>query len=209
MAHLARHMLVRVDPAVWTTLLHGQAAHWLVAGWSRAGWPLIVRARCSGHDDQIDVGLPLPPFAGKLRLAFRVPYTAIVFADAPPLLADAARCAPPAWRDTIARLLELDGDVRVFGSLAWEHVTGLRYLGETSDLDLVFPRERGGGLLDRAAALAAIAAAAPMTIDAEILRLDGAAVQWRELASCDDQLLVKTLYGPRLETRESFLDADR
>ncbi|WP_038762003.1 malonate decarboxylase holo-[acyl-carrier-protein] synthase, partial [Burkholderia pseudomallei] len=48
---------------------------------------------------------------------------------------------PPAWRPTLARLRALADahrvDCRVFGSLAWQTLTGLRYLSDESDLDVL------------------------------------------------------------------------
>jgi phosphoribosyl-dephospho-CoA transferase len=80
--------------------------------------------------------------------------------------------------------------------LLWQAVTGLPYLSRCSDLDLLWPcgETVPSGLLD---GIAAIAEAAPMGIDGEILLSDGAGLHWRELRDAPDggSVLVKSLDG--------------
>ncbi|MEW4362765.1 hypothetical protein V6S75_27510, partial [Burkholderia pseudomallei] len=70
-APLVRHTLVRVCAQAWPALL---AAHGgigtlpFVRDWAARGWPLIVRRR-SPCDAGVPLGLPLPPSAGKRRVA--------------------------------------------------------------------------------------------------------------------------------------------
>ncbi|CAJ9721916.1 phosphoribosyl-dephospho-CoA transferase [Burkholderia pseudomallei] len=108
--------------------------------WAARGWPLIVRRR-SPCDAGVPLGLPLPPSAGKRRVALAAAREQIDSACALPTLADVGRQAPPAWRPTLARLRALADahrvDCRVFGSLAWQTLTGLRYLSDESDLDVL------------------------------------------------------------------------
>ncbi|MDV2212309.1 malonate decarboxylase holo-[acyl-carrier-protein] synthase [Burkholderia pseudomallei] len=83
----------------------------------------------------------MPPSAGKRRVALAAAREQIDSACALPTLADVGRQAPPAWRPTLARLRALADahrvDCRVFGSLAWQTLTGLRYLSDESDLDVL------------------------------------------------------------------------
>ncbi|WP_122822031.1 malonate decarboxylase holo-[acyl-carrier-protein] synthase, partial [Burkholderia pseudomallei] len=92
-------------------------------------------------DAGVPLGLPLPPSAGKRRVALAAAREQIDSACALPTLADVGRQAPPAWRPTLARLRALADahrvDCRVFGSLAWQTLTGLRYLSDESDLDVL------------------------------------------------------------------------
>ncbi|MBM5577791.1 malonate decarboxylase holo-[acyl-carrier-protein] synthase [Burkholderia pseudomallei] len=142
-APLVRHTLVRVRAQAWPALL---AAHGgigtlpFVRDWAARGWPLIVRRR-SPCDAGVPLGLPLPPSAGKRRVALAAAREQIDSACALPTLADVGRQAPPAWRPTLARLRALADahrvDCRVFGSLAWQTLTGLRYLSDESDLDVL------------------------------------------------------------------------
>ncbi|WP_048813773.1 malonate decarboxylase holo-[acyl-carrier-protein] synthase, partial [Burkholderia mallei] len=132
-APLVRHTLVRVRAQAWPALL---AAHGgigtlpFVRDWAARGWPLIVRRR-SPCDAGVPLGLPLPPSEGKRRVALAAAREQIDSACALPTLADVGRQAPPAWRPTLARLRALADahrvDCRVFGSLAWQTLTGLRY----------------------------------------------------------------------------------
>jgi phosphoribosyl-dephospho-CoA transferase len=183
----SRHDLVRADPAVWATWLKTRTdlegvPH--IAGWAEAGRPLIVRRRVPGEaGSAVPLGLPLPPADGKRRIGLALPAAALAPAAAPDLDA-AARFAPPTWASTIDALVALGRATgsapRPFGSLLWQAVTGLTYLTAGSDLDLLWQSGETvpAGLLD---GIAAIADAAPMGIDGEILLPDGAGLHWREL----------------------------
>ena len=112
----------------------------IIEGWVRAGRPFIVRRPgCSDPAGKIPLGLPLPPSHGKRRIAVALDAGEIIEQKPPPLLADAAASAPSAWQETIGRLLRLYPQTRTFGSLAWQHLTGLSYLSDHSDLDLLWP----------------------------------------------------------------------
>jgi phosphoribosyl-dephospho-CoA transferase len=206
-----RHDLVRAEPSAWRAVLAVRPdladLPW-VAGWAARGWPLMVRRPAGVEaEGRVPLGLPLPPSAGKLRLAFDLPPGALGAPEPPPLLSVAAASAAPAWRETLERLLALDPDVRVFGALAWQTLTGLDYLSPTSDIDLLWPMPPAGRLDDRLAAIAAIEAEAPMRLDGEVVRRDGAAVNWRELASGADEVLVKRLDCVALQSRRTILEA--
>jgi phosphoribosyl-dephospho-CoA transferase len=204
---LRRHAMVTVAPAAWAALMAARpdlAAEPLVAGWAGAGHPLIVRRpACSDAAGQIPLGLPLPPAQGKRRIAVTLAPADVADAGGPPLLADAAAAAPPGWRDFIARLVALDPGTRVFGSLAWQHLTGLPYLSEGSDLDLLWRLPADVDAL--LAGIAAVAQDAPMRIDGEITGAAGG-VQWRELAETGPgDVAVKGLREIVLMPRADFL----
>jgi phosphoribosyl-dephospho-CoA transferase len=184
------------------------AAESLVAGWADAGWPLVVRrAACGDEAGTIPLGLPLPRALGKRRLATALRPCAID-AVAPPTPLWMARSAAPAnWKPAIDALLALDPDVRTFGSLAWQRLTGLAYLGEDSDLDLLWDlpeADRLNGLLE---AIAAIERQAPMRLDGEVLGRAGG-VNWRELEA-GGEVLVKSLAGVCLMTRREYMAGGR
>jgi phosphoribosyl-dephospho-CoA transferase len=206
---LRRHDLVWADPSAWAMLAAKRAdladPPWL-AGWAERGWPLMVR-RPSGSDpvDRIALGLPLPPSAGKRRLALYLAPEVLGEPTPPPCLATAAASAPSAWEATIARLVALSPGVRVFGGLAWQALTGLTYLGPTSDLDLLWPLPPGDEVEVLLAEIAAVEAEAPVRLDGELIRADGAAANWRELAAGGD-VLVKRLDGVAIATRSGFIE---
>jgi phosphoribosyl-dephospho-CoA transferase len=95
-------------------------------------------------------------------------------------------------------------EARVFGSLAWRMLTGLEYLTACSDLDVLLPLPREGNLARLIAGLAAIEAAAPMRLDGELVRDDGAGVNWRELHTGAREVLVKTTRGVILLHADHF-----
>src|SRR5271165_4792320 len=145
-----RHAMLTPAPQAWAALVAGRpdlAGEPLVPGWADAGYPLVVRRPvCSDAADEIPLGLPLPPAHGKRRLALTLAPAGILHASPPPLLADAAGDAPGKWWDCVEELIKLDPKTRVFGSLAWQHLTGLSYLTHGSDLDLLWDLSLGADL---------------------------------------------------------------
>ncbi|MET4447546.1 malonate decarboxylase holo-[acyl-carrier-protein] synthase [Bradyrhizobium sp. GM2.2] len=206
---LARHSMVKVTAAGWTAVMKRYpelASEPIVAGWAHVGRPLVVRRpACSYTAGLVPLGLPLPPSHGKRRIAVSLAAADIVAFAQPPLLADAVAAAPPAWRETIEKLVQLLPETRAYGSLAWQHLTGLPYLSEGSDLDLLWPlssADKTGILLSD---IARIAKQSPMRLDGEITGPAGG-VQWRELTGTDeDEVLVKSPAGVTTTTRAAFL----
>lgn len=196
-------------PAAWAVLMVERpdlAAEPIVAGWADAGYPLVAR-RPTESDGMamIPLGLPLPPAHGKRRIAVGLARDALLGAHPPPLLADAAEVAPARWRDCIDDLVRLDPRTRTFGSLAWQYRTGLAYVTETSDLDLLWDMPASDNLAALLAGVAGIAASAPTRIDGEILGAAGG-VNWAELkAEGAGDVLVKASDGVRMMRRAAFL----
>ena len=157
---------------------------------------MILRRRNPGETTaHVPVGLPLPPADGKRRIGLALPAEAV--RPRPPVaLAQAHDAAPDAWRPTLAALDALGRRhglaPRVFGSLLWQHLTGLAYLSDTSDLDLLWPV---AGPIDRDLlhAIATLDAGAPMRLDGEFVLPDGRGLNWRELhaAAPGDTVLAK------------------
>ncbi|MEA2801648.1 MAG: phosphoribosyl-dephospho-CoA transferase, partial [Rhodospirillaceae bacterium] len=144
----------------------------------------------------VALGLPLPPFAGKRRLSFLMQPDDIV-STAPPLeLSATINIAPESWRHTLDQVADLASrhgvEARVFGSLAWQTLTGLTYLTASSDLDLLLPIRRSSDLAQLTTDLATIEAAAPMRLDGELVRDDGVGVNWREIHTGAREVLVKS-----------------
>jgi phosphoribosyl-dephospho-CoA transferase len=162
-----------------------------------------------GETPGVALGLPLPPSAGKKRIAFLLPPCDIVSIIRPPSLKAASGSAPRAWWPTLDRLGELalrhSVEARVFGSLAWRSLTGLDYVTDRSDLDLLLDCHRDTDLDRLAADIAAIEADAPMRLDGELMRDDGAAVNWREFHGGAAEVLVKGVDGIALLDRRHFI----
>ncbi len=202
---LTRHALIRVDPGAWAaaTAMEGP----LPASWAARGWPVMARRRAPGDPAHaIPIGLPLPPTHGKRRLALTLPFAAVRAVVAPVTLRAVRAIAPPCWLDAMAAIEALRArhgvEPNVFGSFAWQALTGLAYVTPTSDLDLLWPLSTGTPQL--LAALDIIDA--PGRIDGEVVH-EGAAVQWRELlgAAGGGDVLVKTLDDVRLRDARDFL----
>ena len=160
------------------------------------------------------VGVPLPPSAGKLRVALVLPPHGVLQRARPPLLTAAARAAGPGWRSTIDSLVDLGAasgvEPRAFGSLLWQHRTGLAYLSPHSDLDVLWPMPAGSDVLPLLSGIAAIQRDAPLRIDGEIVFADRTAVNWRELWNAVQSrdragVLGKTMEGVRLLDIASLL----
>jgi phosphoribosyl-dephospho-CoA transferase len=208
---LPRHAMVTAAPEAWRAMLAARpdlAVDPLVAGWADAGRPLVARRAAEGDPPHLTpLGLPLPPAQGKQRIALSLPAHAILDFAAPPILKDAAPSAPGAWRPAIDELVRLDPQTRVFGSLAWSHLTGLAYLGEGSDLDLLWDLPAPADLDRLLAGIAAVDRRAPMRIDGEILGSAGG-VNWRELLA-GGEVLVKGRTGVRMMSRPDYLAGRR
>lgn len=209
---MRRHDLIFVCPESWRAALAVRsdlAADPLVASWVENGWPLIGRRATPCERHGVALGLPLPPFAGKRRLSFLMQAEDVLSIAQPPSLEAAGRAAPTAWRPTLERLDELASshsvEARVFGSVAWRVLTGLDYLTDRSDLDLLLRIGRATDVAGLVAGIAEIEALAPMRLDGELVRDDGAAVNWRELHAGADQVLVKTIGGVALRDTSLFL----
>ncbi len=198
----ARHDLVRAP--VDMPSLPEKLPEDVAAAWAAAGRPLIVRRKAPSDGAEVPLGLPLPPAAGKRRIALALPERSLEPVS-PPQILDCIDAAPPCWEPTlreVARIGTAHGiGPRPFGALLWQRLTGLAYLHDGSDLDLLWPCAGpvSPGLL---ADIAALDAGAPMRIDGEIL-LGAAGVQWRELAQAGPGATVLCKSGQGVEMRPS------
>jgi len=185
------------------------AADRLLARWPKMRWPTIRRRALQSEAGGLALGLPLPPSAGKKRISLMVDLDHVVSVARPPLLRQARAYAPRAWWPTLDRLDALARrhavDARVFGSLAWQSLTGLDYVTGRSDLDVLFEFQ-GETDLDRFVAdVAEIETGAPMRLDGELMRADGTAVNWREFHGGASELLVKSIERVVLLGRHQFM----
>jgi phosphoribosyl-dephospho-CoA transferase len=212
---LRRHDLVYVSSSAWRSLLKTRddlAGEPLVVRWVDRGWPLVARRALPGEAAGLPLGLPLPPFAGKRRISLFMQLDDIVSTAPPPELTGCIKVAPLRWRRTLSKVTSLASrhgmQPRIFGSLAWRMLTGLDYLTDGSDLDLLLPVSRGSDLVRLTAELAAIEAVAPMRLDGELVRDDGAGVNWRELHAGVGEVLLKTSSGVTLQKANFFLSSE-
>jgi phosphoribosyl-dephospho-CoA transferase len=218
----ARHDLAWLTDEGWRHVLadapSGSPARQAVARWADACWPLVVRRADSQLDAQaVCLGLAAPPepVSGvKLRLPLLVPAQHIARHSAPLPLDAVAHALPARWQSPFSRLCESGSslDLRVFGSLALQALTGQAYLRESSDIDLLF-RPRSIGELEAGSLL--LAGFLPeLPLDGEIVFPSGQAVAWKEWFTArahTERVLVKSQAGvklaPRAELRAELEEA--
>ncbi|MFV3074976.1 malonate decarboxylase holo-[acyl-carrier-protein] synthase [Niveispirillum fermenti] len=153
----------------------------LVAGWVAAGRPLVVARR--PPDDApgtLRLGLALPD---KRRIGLHVRRDVVTGRRPPPLLTEVP--VPPSWRPLVATLSAAAAGaglpVRVYGSLAWQALTGLDYVRpDRSDIDLLFAPADARALARLPALLRPLAGHLHPRLDGEIVLQGGLAVSWRE-----------------------------
>lgn len=215
----SRHDLVWLSARGWEQVCAAAppAARAAIAHWGDAGWPAVVTRMPAGlAAGQVALGIALPPRpdGGKPRIAFAADVGDILRATPALMLADAMPAAPAAWRPALARL---DADaaaaglaLRVYGSLAFQALTGQAYMKPSSDIDLLLHPGSAAACAQALDLLARHARALPL--DGEIVFGDAQAVAWKELAgcgagqACDGQarVLAKSLHGVALASVDSL-----
>jgi len=191
MTMLGRHDLVWLSHAGWEAVCMGtpeiqEAQLAVIDRWSAAGWPATVRRQDpQAAPDQVCLGIT-PPHDGKgesgarIRVALRCPRAEIAKATRP-LALDAASVAVPAqWQTAYRKLIDDTAglEMRVYGSLALQALTGRPYLTERSDIDLAFYPSEAAELAAGIAILDAARNALPL--DGEIVFPSGRGVAWKE-----------------------------
>ncbi len=212
---MRRHDLAHLTAPGWRQVCTAHpdlAAMPTMRRWIDHDWPLIGRRALLGEQPGVALGLPLPPTSARRRVAVLVPPAAVSRTMPPPALVEVMAAAPPAWRPTLARIdviaARCGAEARVFGSLAFQAITGLGYLTERSDLDLLLMVQPGTDLHALAAELAVVANTAAMQIDGEMAGPSGAAIKWRELLTARGPLLVRTGDGLLLAETERLFSAE-
>jgi len=210
LSFLRRHARVWLDAARVTTLT-GQADETVVRH-ARRGLPFVMR-RVLENDPPggVPLALRLPTGDARRGLSFSAPRALVVRAASPLSLSEALGHAvvPRTWR---APLTELDAAIaavgvtpHVYGSLAWECMTGARYLYDGSDVDLLL---RPASPSQAHACLELLREyASVLPLDGEIELPDGSAVAWKELAGDirdTHYVLVKSARGVALMEREAI-----
>ena len=199
-------MKVRPLPCAGAVDARAQLAEWI-----DAGRPLVfARQPAELPPGRMLLGLPLPPSAGKHRIACEVPTALVARRAPPPPLSAIAALLPDAWQPAL-QALGRDAAItatrpRAFGSAAMQAVTGMQCLNEHSDLDLLLAPPSHDAALRALDALARIDGQrdAPR-LDGEMLDARGRAASWRELLGNAPQVLFKHVDRIGLMAREDFL----
>ncbi|MYM39321.1 malonate decarboxylase holo-[acyl-carrier-protein] synthase [Duganella qianjiadongensis] len=209
----ARHQLVWLDASGWQAALAGASPEHRDALllWQQRQAPLVVRRHePDARPSQICLGLPMPPDAisgHKLRIALKAERRHIAhIKPALPLHLTLGIVTP--WQDSLAEFAHAAQPfgLQVYGSMAMQVLTGLPYLSDSSDIDLLFHPRSARQLEQYLTLLTAYAGCLPL--DGEIIFPGDQAVawkEWRQAQTSQAKVLVKTGAGVRLSDTASLL----
>jgi len=211
---LPRHHLVWLDRLVWGDFSGrlDKPTRAIVRAWFDRDLPAVARRHAEDDpENAVPLGIPSTPREGRLRIAFNVPQSRVRKTEPPLALCRVISSAPPAWQ---AALTELNTSfrvarigVRVYGSLAWQHITQEDHVTERSDVDLLLKPEDRPQLELALALLQDWEVQTGLRADGEFLLPDGAAVAWRELLHARGRVLVKSSRSLTLRTVSELLGA--
>lgn len=193
-----RHARVWLDGTLWRASLIGELdlvrLHALAA-WIGAGRAVVVRRRDPGFDAACCLGVAFPVSAERLRIGFAVDPLAIVRVEPPLELHDVLGHAPMAWRpalqDLLDRAKQSGTTFHVYGSLAWQAISGERCVRPRSDLDLLWSANTLDEVDRVLRLLTEWESVSDLRADGELLLPDGGAIAWRELKRSPNRVLVK------------------
>lgn len=182
--------------------------------WAANDWPLIVRrSESTVSADSLGLGLALPPDAHtglKTRIPLTVYLNDIARHEPPLALAEVASILPSSWRDACADLthdlIDAQLELRVYGSVALQAITGLPYLTTTSDIDVLFYPRTHAQLQQGLHLLQTCAQGLPL--DGEIVFPSGLAVAWKEWAEAarsSHKVMVKSMTNLNLMSVDALL----
>ena len=211
MPPLHRHQLAYLTPAGWQRIAQRDwdaTSRACLAHWATRRLPLVVTRQLACDDeskDTVALGLPAPGRWERRRIALRVPHGDVMYFDefpsveqVMPLLPHLARAK---WEHLAAGLKACGATARVYGSLGWQHLSGLDHLRGSSDIDL-WVAVSDPAQADAVAALLQAFSHARLWLDGELMFDGRDAVAWREWlawrAGGAKALLVKTITGSSL-----------
>lgn len=196
---MRRHDLVYLqrDAALATPCAEAGDPCWRAArDWIAAGRPLVA-ARQPAGGERLLLGLSLPLAWQRKRLSITVDRSAV--ADISPPL-PVGRCLhrlPAAQAEILRRLAAgakaCSAHLGVFGSLAWEALSGESYRHAESDIDLICDVATSAQFDAMLALLHQAAGDLPCRLDGELRFPGGQAVAWQELAAQRSQPAARVL----------------
>ena len=186
---MRRHDLVYLhrDAAFATPCAATGDPYWQAAGdWITAGRPLVA-ARQPAGGERLLLGLSLPSAWQRKRLSIAVDRSALAESRPPIALGHCLLRLPAAQAEILHRLdagaAACSVRLGVFGSLAWETLSGESYRHAESDIDLICDIATLDQLDAMLALLQRAAGALPCRLDGEMRFPGGHAVAWQELAA--------------------------
>lgn len=203
-----RHERVWLHPSSWRAALREPLDDETIEHvdrWIRRGRATVARRRDAGRgDDDRCLGIALPIAHGRRRIALVVDRQAIV-RIAPPLSLEAVVDAAPFRCRAVLADLARRADARgtalsVYGSFAWQAISGEACVTAHSDLDLLWDAESADAAERTIALLVEWEAASGLRADGEVRFPNGDAVAWRELTTDASRVLVKRDDGVALRS---------
>lgn len=186
---MRRHDLVYLDrDAVFATpCAETGDSFWQAArDWIAAGRPLVAARQPAGNGPLL-LGLSLPLNQQRKRLTIHVDRRAVAGIEAPLAVDRCCSRLPIAEAEVLRRLAEraaaCSARLGVFGSLAWEALSGEDYRHAESDIDLICDVATLPQFDAMLTALQQAAGQLSCRLDGEIRFPDGNAVAWREMAA--------------------------
>lgn len=194
--------LIHLQDAVQLAAIHQHAAR---------GLPFVARSMQPGDlYGMVPLGLRLPRSAAPRSIGFCVPPTVVREVSDALSLSEALlqrTALPKGWPDALQRLqadaTRLGLTLRVYGSLAWQCATGIPYLAENSDIDLLLAPESAEQAHAGLRLLEAVEEEGLLRLDGEMIFPDGRAIAWKELLANTRLVMVKSAEGVALATQES------
>ena len=212
----SRHDRVWLDPATWHEALRSglDDAHAAeVDAWVRRGRALVTRRRDADVQadvpadvdaDAVCLGIALPLASGRRRIALVVDRAAVIRVDAPLGLDEVIDVAPLPWRDALhdlhRRAVEVETPLRIYGSFAWQAISGEACVTATSDIDLLWDARDNDQVARMIHTLLAWEGDSGLRADGEVRFADGDATAWRELTTGASRVLVKNDAGVALKS---------
>ena len=201
--HASRHARAWLEPSTWRKYLrssHDACALDALENWIAKGRPAVARRREASAGDacglSIALAIALPLAEARARIPFVVDSRAVVRLAQPLRLGDVIASAPRAWRAALHDLVmrgERSGTAfNVYGSLAWQHITGEPCVTPESDVDLLWTARDMTHIERTLALLVGWERERGLRADGELLMPGGRACAWRELLSRPERVLVKT-----------------
>lgn len=182
--------------------------------WAENDWPLIVRRSDPALSaDTLGLGLALPPDT-HTGVKTRIPLTGhlndLVRHEPPLAFASVASAMLPAWQDAYTELTNelavTQLELRVYGSVSFQAITGLPYLTAISDIDVLFYPRTHAQLQQGLHLLQTYAQGLPL--DGEIVFLSGRAVAWKEWVGAvrsSHKVMVKSMTSLNLMNVDALL----
>lgn len=207
-----RHDLVWLDGTRWRGALRSPLADTVlptIDAWFSNGRPAVVRRHDGVATQTLSLGVALPSTCAVRKIPLQVDLDVVRHTTPPLSLTTVIPSAPSSWRAELARLAAgahaVGVDLRVYGSLVWQHVSGEPYVTPTSDVDLLWRARDQAMLQNMLEHLAQWERTSGLAADGELLLHDDTAVAWKELLHRPRQLLIKRTNGVELRAYEEAL----